>query len=240
MKIKRLFAALLTALMVVSCFSFTANAQETQTISEPLAIYAAKDRNAIWRNDSGGMDKTLQYDAVTDRIYYRATPVTSSTGTTKYDSYGITPAVTATNGAAYLAYDVRTNVQVKPSVTLYNSATTDGGNLNNTQFHAATATVGNGEWERIVITISGEKLEKFTQVHQYIFGRDYSTGAKTPADAYMDMTAFAFFADEYSARNYNFASKVGADGAVKFSVEGTETTDVPTENPTSENGTFKG
>ena len=240
MKIKRLFAAILSAMMIVSCFSFTANAQETQTISEPLAIYAAKDRNAIWRNDSGGMDKTLQYDAVTDRIYYRATPVTSSTGTTKYDSYGITPAVTATNGAAYLAYDVRTNVQVKPSVTLYNSATTDGGNLNNSQFHAATATAGNGEWERVVITISGEKLSKFSQVHQYIFGRDYSTGAKTPADAYMDMTAFAFFADEYSAKNYDFSSKVAAGQALTFSVDGVETTDVPTTDPEPASGYFMG
>ena len=35
MKIKRLFAAILTALMVVSAFSFTANAQETQTVTIP-------------------------------------------------------------------------------------------------------------------------------------------------------------------------------------------------------------
>ena len=44
MKFRRMLAALLSALMITSCMSFVAGAQETQTATEPVAYYTAKAR----------------------------------------------------------------------------------------------------------------------------------------------------------------------------------------------------
>ena len=107
MKIKRLFAAILTALMVVSAFSFTANAQETQTVTNPVAtVQTAKANHGTYRAESA-LTKTKLYDAVSDKIYYRFTPVTSAgSATTKLDAYEL-PTINATNGVVYMAIELR-------------------------------------------------------------------------------------------------------------------------------------
>ena len=102
MKIKRLFAALLTALMVVSCFSFTANAQETQTVTEPVAYYTAKAQHGSFRV-MGGLTKTRMYDAVKDVVFYHHTDIPG--GNKHYDAYGL-GTVPVTNGDTVKEYNV--------------------------------------------------------------------------------------------------------------------------------------
>ena len=199
MKIKRLFAAILTAMMVVSCFSFTANAQETQTISDPLHIYTAVGSSDVFRSKEG-LSKERLYDAENNLTYYHHELVDASKSI-HYDSYGL-GTITPNDGVIYFAADVRTNFATTPWVRVY-GATVTGSTSNGGGDYKSSAYKADGKWERVVIKIENENLEKFNQLH-IMFAGGYEN-ANFTEEHYYDVSAMAFFADEYSAKNFDFA-----------------------------------
>ncbi|MBE6703736.1 MAG: hypothetical protein E7583_00590, partial [Ruminococcaceae bacterium] len=234
MKIKRLFAALLTALMVVSCFSFTANAQETQTVTGPVAYYTAKAQHGSFRV-MGGLTKTRMYDAVEDVIFYHHTDIPG--GNKHYDAYGL-GTVPVTNGLIYFAADIRTNYSATPNLNVYGAKLTGSTSNSGGTFSAASATKADGNWERVVIKIENDKLESFNQNHIKLLGA--SQVADFTGDKYLDVAVFGYFNDEYSALNYDFGTVTAPKGAASFSVDGAVTTEVPTADPEVEDGFFMG
>ncbi len=234
MKIKRLLAAILSAMMIISCFSFTANAQETQTVTGPVAYYTAKGSHGSFRT-MGGLTKTRMYDAVNDVVFYHHTDIPD--GSKHYDAYGL-GTVPVKNGLIYFAADIRTNFSAKPNLNVYGATITGSDSNSGGNFAASSNTKADGTWERVVIKIENANLTAFNQNHIMLLGSSKPTGFT--GDKYLDVAVFGYFNDEYSAMNYDFGTVTAPNGAASFSVDGVVTDEVPTEDPEIENGFFMG
>ncbi len=117
---------------------------------------------------------------------------------------------TCEEDVVYIKVLMRTNLKVKPSGMLYQLYDENGNATSgNKSVAAINETIGNGEWETVIMRASGfpDGTSGFKQMQFFIAGSS-TTGAKFydgtyPSDGYIDIAGWAVFPNLASANAYS-------------------------------------
>ncbi len=234
MKFRRLLAAILSALMIASCMSFVAAAQEE---AELTGTGVVKEITSGARGGDSTNIHEKYYDAVNDVLFSRITTAPGKTATSlHWDCYGWSFEIDD-DGESYGAYRMRGN---KAGVTPSPNWKIDG------SFKAFDGTApikGDGTWETAVVKATGLKAgATVSQVQTHLLGKASST-TPHPAGTYLDVAIAVYANDEASAvAAANTASKYASEYDITFSLnyEGAEAIEGYVANPVRENYEFLG
>ena len=124
------------------------------------------------------------------------------------DCYGITPAIPLDNSYLYVKILMRTNKSVKPNVNVYGlkdaNGVTASASIGGT---ALTSTKGKGEWEEVIVKISGipSNVASTSQLHiNYGSSKTATTFFKDGVtDAKFDIAGWAVFENLASAQAFD-------------------------------------
>jgi len=235
MKFRRMLATILSALMVMSAFAFTAWAQEEEAEAELMATGILKEFSGSVGGLGGGMDKsstkTKYYDAVNDVVFYRfKINDDAAGGTFHWNWYTYTINMDTDDNTVNAAYRMRTNkAGAVPHLKLYQAELVDANGAAAGTYNG-TAIVGDGNWETAKVAITNSNVKLFKQLHTYLAG----TGAH-PAGFWFDVAYGTIANDEATAvSNVEDATKYASEYDIKFNLnyEGAEDLDTyPTEIP---------
>ena len=194
----------------------TAEDGESAEIKEPIVLRTQKDGNLYAAKGtcmevSDGIDENLGI------FYTRAVPINISGKIFLFDCYGLGN-VKFSGNTLYFKVLMRTNKSAKIHVQLHNvidisgeKITDHGGDLKTA---SAVATKADGEWETIIVKLSGipEVVDGFRQIHLgpcgYTTGSSFfnADGTMKIANTYADVAGWAAFENLASAEAFDMVS----------------------------------
>lgn len=160
-------------------------------------------------------------DSKTNIVYDHIT-VNNVAVTMHLDNYTIAPRVTTNGGTVYYKLLMRTNQKVIPSIVTLGFFNESGNTVSGSaRGNAEKATLGNGEWEQIVIAVSGMPANaiNFKQIHLHYAGYG-AQGSNFDSNAYFDIAGWAVFDDLDRARAYDLSVDAANYADFGYNVQG--------------------
>ncbi len=187
-------------------------ASESAEILEPYLVRTYKDKK-LYADTRKAYTVTDGLDQATG-IAYADINIQNDNSLLNMDCYGL-PALPIENDTFYVKILMRTNQQVKPHIYAYavkdaSGTAVSGGSPQGT---ATLATVGNGEWEQVIIKVQsfGTNAATCQQLH-VVFGgtskrgQAYYTDGKLTGDPMFNVAAWAVFPNLASANAYDLTN----------------------------------
>lgn len=179
---------------------------ESTAVSEPLHIEVQKSQK-IYREVRKATTLAAMLDEVTG-ITYNEVTVLDEYAFIMLDCYNIKPVVPVDSGYVYVKILMRTNQQVKPKVNAYGLKDANGESISGgAEVTAIAPTVGNGEWEEVIVKLNNFPSDAASTSHfQIIYGgnlRGSDTYKDGVSNAKFDIAGWAVFSNLASAKAFD-------------------------------------
>lgn len=189
--------------------ALTPEPDEGKEVTAPLHIEVQKDKD-IYREVRKSTTLEVKTDEKTGIVYNEVTLIESG-ARIMLDCYGISPAIPLENSYLYVKLLMRTNKSIKPNVNVYGlkdeNGVTVSASIGDT---ALTSTKGKGEWEEVIIKISGipSNVASTSQLHVNYGGSKAATTffKDGVTDAKFDIAGWAVFENLASAQAFDIKS----------------------------------
>lgn len=178
-------------------------------IFQPLVLRTSKNNN-LYSEKRNSYTVQTAIDAETGISYADVTLVNNSAAL-NMDCYNL-PRYSVESGTVYYKILMRTNQQVAPTINVYSLKDADGVTISGgASGTASTTTLGNDEWETVIIEVSTFPNGAATsaQIHLMFAGNNVKGSAYFDSDgnlidnAYFDIASWAAFSNLASAEVYN-------------------------------------
>ena len=183
-------------------------AGESTEVTAPLHIEVQKNKN-IYKEDRKATELEVKTDEATGIVYNEVT-INNDASALMFDCYGISPTIPTKNSYLYVKILMRTNQQVRPSINVYGMKDASGEKVIAYPVgYAVVPTVGNGEWEEVIIKVLNvpDTVVTTSQLHIYYAGEN-TKGSGYFKDgvfngAKFDVAAWAVFENLASAQSFD-------------------------------------